>query len=282
MSSVAELLQWAQLALQESSDSADIDASYLICASLECSRSYLYTWPDAQISDKQEAKFRGFVARRQQGEPVAYICKERGFWNQDLTVTSDVLIPRPATEALVEVALQRAPKHCVDVLDMGTGSGAIACALASERQEWAILALDKSAKALLVAIENQQRLTLANLQLIQSDWFTAVAGQCFDVIVSNPPYIDADDEHLQKGDLRFEPQTALVAADRGLADLQHIIGLAPNFLHDGGLLALEHGYQQASDVASLLRERGFSDVQLQHDLEGQPRVSSAIWVNAII
>jgi release factor glutamine methyltransferase len=213
------------------------------------------------------------LKRRLTGEPLAYITGRWWFWDLELEVAPCTLIPRPDTELLVEHALSLILPSAAKVLDLGTGTGAIVLSLAKAMPQWQLVAVDFNAEAVALAQRNQQRLQLFNCQIVQSDWFSAVAGQRFDLIVSNPPYIDAQDPHLQQGDVKFEPLSALVAPAAGLADLQHICQQAPFYLTQGGWLWLEHGYQQADAVQQLLRDAGFVDVCSYKDYAGQWRIS---------
>ena len=258
-------------------DSAVRDAEILLAHCLGKSRTWLYTWPDATVSEVCAQQFRGLVKRRTMGEPVAYLTGHREFWSLDLAVTTSTLIPRPETETLVEWALQLSPPERAYVADLGTGTGAIALALATERPTWRVTAVDRSDAALAVALENVQRCGLNNVNLAQSDWFTALAGQAFDLVVSNPPYVEEDDEHLAQGDVRFEPRVALVAGKAGLGDITRIVDQAPDFLRPGGWLLLEHGYRQGHEVCALLQQRGFEAVATRPDLAGQDRVSGGRW-----
>lgn len=226
--------------------------------------------PDAA----QAALFDSLVQRRLAGEPVAYILGVREFYGLEFKVTPDVLIPRPDTETLVEAALERIALHqpC-RVLDLGTGSGTIAVAIAHHRPSAQVTAVDASPAALAVAGENAARLAPGNLRLLQSDWFSAVKEEWFDLIVSNPPYINADDPHLRQGDLRFEPPGALASGRDGLDDIRRIVAVAPQYLAPGGWLLLEHGYDQAGRVADVLRATGLGDVQSRQDIAGIARVT---------
>lgn len=213
------------------------------------------------------------LKRRLTGEPLAYITGRWWFWDLELEVAPCTLIPRPDTELLVEQALSLHLPASARVLDLGTGTGAIALALAKAKPLWQLVAVDYNREAVALAQRNQQRLQLMNCQILQSDWFQAVKGQRFDLILSNPPYIDALDPHLQQGDVKFEPLSALVSPAAGLADLQHICQQAPAFLNQGGWLWLEHGYQQAEAVQQLLQEAGLVEVQSKRDYAGQWRIS---------
>ena len=254
-------------------ESAQIDAELLLAHTLGCSRTHLYTWPDQVLSPSQIAFFESLLERRVLGEPVAYIIGEREFWSLPLKVNRHVLIPRPETELLVELALSLADASPHRVADLGTGSGAIALALASERAQWDIVATDLSADALAVASENAQRLHLTHVRFHQGAWCDALPTGSFDLLLSNPPYIAPHDVHLQQGDLRFEPASALSAPDSGLADLRTLIEQAPAHLKPGGWLLLEHGYDQGQAVRNLFSDRGYTEVKTLQDINGTDRVS---------
>ena len=221
--------------------------------------------------------------RRVDGEPVAYLIGEQGFWTLNLKVTPATLIPRPETELLVESVLANAQATHAQVadlklLDLGTGSGAIALALASEQPGWQVTAVDYSQEALVVAQDNGRNHKLSNVNFLRSDWFSALAvSQKFDVIVSNPPYIDERDPHLSQGDVRFEPSTALVAPNNGLADIETIARSAPKFLNANGWLLFEHGYDQGDAAVSLLQQLGFRNVRCVQDFGGRDRVTQGQW-----
>ena len=217
------------------------------------------------------------LVRRCQGEPLAYITGRWWFWDLELEVAPCTLIPRPDTELLVEQALELTMPLLMRVLDLGTGTGAIALSLAKARPQWQVTAVDYSEDAVALALRNCQRLGLNNCSVQQSDWFSKLAGQKFQLIVSNPPYIDAADQNLQQGDVRFEPRSALVAPANGLADLAVICQQAPEYLDENGWIWLEHGYQQAEAVQDLLRQAGFSLVQSRRDYAGQWRITGGCW-----
>ncbi|MGE8042615.1 peptide chain release factor N(5)-glutamine methyltransferase [Pseudomonas monteilii] len=270
MTIIASLLRGAQL---PDSPTERLDAELLLAHALGKSRSYLHTWPERIVPNEAAQAFADYLARRRAGEPIAYILGQQGFWKLDLEVAPHTLIPRPETELLVEAALQRLPAGPARVLDLGTGTGAIALALASERPACQVMAVDRVEAAVALAERNRQRLRLDNVHILASHWFEALADQCFDVILSNPPYIASADPHLAAGDVRFEPSSALVAGPDGLDDLRTIITQAPAHLSPGGWLLLEHGFDQAEAVRELLVRQGFGDVASVADLAGHPRIS---------
>tara|TARA_R110002012_G_scaffold286734_2_gene478414 strand:- start:7352 stop:8185 length:834 start_codon:yes stop_codon:yes gene_type:complete len=271
---VAELLAQANL---PDSESPVLDAELLLCHVLGKGRSYLRTWPEAQPSAEQVERFWVLLARRRTGEPVAYLLGERGFWSLDLQVSPATLIPRADTERLVELGLELGPTGVAQVLDLGTGTGAIALALAAERGDWQLTGSDRVPDAVALAQSNAERLQLSNTRFLLSNWFSALQGQCFDLILSNPPYIAADDPHLAQGDVRFEPRSALVSGADGLDDIRLLVAAAPDHLKQGGWFLLEHGWQQSAAVQALLVERGFVDVDSWTDLAGHPRVTGGCW-----
>ncbi len=255
------------------SDTVQVDAELLLAAALGKSRTYLYTWPEQVLSPAERSYFESVLERRVMGEPVAYILGTRDFWTLTLRVNRHVLIPRPETELLVETALALIASPEARIADLGTGSGSIALALASERPAWEIVATDMSASALSVASDNASVLNIANVEFRQGSWCEALPPQRFDLIASNPPYIDSADAHLTQGDLRFEPRSALVAADDGLADIRALCAQAQDYLKPGGWLLLEHGWTQGQAVAALMQSSGLASVQTIKDLNGNDRVT---------
>ena len=270
MTIIASLLRGAQL---PDSPTARLDIELLLAAAIGKSRSYLHTWPERIVSSEAALTFASYLQRRSAGEPVAYILGQQGFWKLDLEVAPHTLIPRPDTELLVEVALVLLPATPLQVLDLGTGSGAIALALASERPAWQVTAVDRVPEAVALAERNRQRLQLDNVTVRASHWFDALHAQRFGLIISNPPYIADQDPHLVAGDVRFEPSSALVAGSDGLDDLRHIIDQAPQHLLPGGWLLLEHGYDQAAAVRELLARQAFEQIESRVDLGGHERIS---------
>ena len=258
-------------------DSARRDTEILLCHCLGKSRAWLYTWPEKGVARDCARDFEKLLAQRREGVPVAYLTGEREFWSLQLAVSDATLIPRPETETLVSWALELALPNAASVLDLGTGSGAIALALASERSHWRVTALDVSQEALQVARGNAVRTRLTSVHFVQSDWYQAVTGQRFNALLANPPYIDGDDPHLALGDVRFEPRSALVSSDSGLEDLGRLVTGAPDQLLDGGWLLLEHGFEQANAVCAMLHDAGFSQVSTRRDMSGQQRITGGRW-----
>lgn len=257
------------------------DANLLLQAVTKRSKSAIFAFGETELTESENAQLNTLLARRVQGEPMAYILGEKEFWSLTLKTSPHTLIPRPDTECLVEQALNWANKRLktqahLQILDLGTGTGAIALALAHELGEKAhIIGVDFKAEAVALAQENQANLGLHNVAFLQSNWFSALENRSFDLIVSNPPYIDTEDSHLNEGDVRFEPLTALVADNQGLSDLAHIICHAPAYLNAKGALFLEHGWQQANAVQSLFRENSWVEIQSMQDYGGQDRITKA-------
>lgn len=256
---------------------ARLEARVLAAHTWQVDRAWLIAHGADTPSDAQTAQFQALLSRRLAGEPVAYLIGTREFYGRPFQVTPDVLIPRPDTELLVELALARIPPdQAVEVLDLGTGSGCIAITLALERPRARVTAVDRSAAALAIARRNAGILG-ARVDLLRSDWFDALGGRRFGLIVGNPPYIAAADPHLANGDVRFEPPTALASGVDGLDDLRGLTAAARAHLKPGGVLLLEHGYDQAEAVQSLLRQHGFRNVRSWADLAGILRVSGGEW-----
>lgn len=253
---------------------ARLEAQILLCHALGVSRAWLISHDRDVLTDAAGKVCSDLLARRLAGEPIAYIVGEREFFGLAFKTTPAVLIPRPETELLVELALARLPENqpCT-VLDLGTGSGAIAISIAKNRQQAAVTAVDQSAEALAVARENAVRLDAPNLRFLHSDWFGALGGETFDLIVSNPPYVEAADPHLQRGDVRFEPLSALASGADGLDDIRRIAAAAPLHLKPGGWLLFEHGFSQGESCRRILRQQGFLQVETIRDLARLERVS---------
>lgn len=283
MSTLRELLARARAALAGEVDDPLLDAQVLLAHVLGRDRSWLYAWPEHAPSTAQAAAFEALLQARLNGAPVAHLTGEREFWSIALQVTPQTLIPRPETEQLVEIALARDLPAGARILDLGTGSGAIALVVARERPDWDVTAVDRSPEALAVARGNADRLHLDNVRFLRSDWFADLpGGPGYDLILGNPPYIAADDPHLSIGDVRFEPAGALVAGNDGLEDLFHLIDTAPRHLAAGGSLWLEHGCQQGPAVAQRLQQRGFVAIATHQDFAGHPRHSGGYWPMAAV
>ncbi len=273
---IKSVLQKAQKKLIEISNSPALDAELLLAFCIDKNRSYLFTWPDNIINEIQLAHFNDLIEKRLTDYPVAYLLGTKAFWTLDLLVTPDVLIPRPETELLVEIALQKISKiNTPRILDLGTGSGAIALALASERPNAKITACDYSSKALKVAKENARNNALEKqLTFIESDWFSNISDNEYDLIVSNPPYIAADDPHL-KQTIRHEPQQALVANNEGMKDIETIIIDSKKYLKKGNWLMIEHGYNQKEQTLALFSQHGYVEALNYQDIAQNPRLTIA-------
>ncbi|EKT62488.1 peptide chain release factor N(5)-glutamine methyltransferase [Providencia burhodogranariea] len=275
--------EWVNLAIARlsTSDSAKRDAEILLQHITGQSRTFIFAFAETKLKVPEISALELLLQRREQGEPIAYLIGEREFWSLPLFVSPATLIPRPDTECLVEQALARLPKKACQILDLGTGTGAIALALASECPESAIIGVDFNPDAVSLAKRNQQRLAIKNVQFLQSDWFTSLSTKQFDMIVSNPPYIDENDYHLQQGDVRFEPLTALVADNQGLSDLAHIVSGAKTHLKGQGWLLVEHGWQQGAAVRELFKQCGYSNVETCQDYGGRDRISLGQWDDSV-
>ncbi|WP_111655956.1 peptide chain release factor N(5)-glutamine methyltransferase [Isoalcanivorax indicus] len=274
--SVGELLRAARQRLDGHSPTADIDARVLMAHCLRKPASFLFTWPEHIPTDSEARQFQEWVARRVVGEPVAYLIGRREFYGHEFLVSPDTLIPRPDTELLVDTVLEGlAADAPLRVADLGTGTGAIAISLALARPAWQLVAVDTSTAILDLVERNRQRLGAGNVQPLQSNWCSQLPGP-LDAVVSNPPYIPDDDPHLGEGDVRYEPRTALAAGSDGLADIRVITVQSRQRLRPGGLLALEHGYDQGEAVQQILRDAGFVRIETRRDLAGHDRVTLGI------
>jgi len=273
----ATLLEEAVGRLAAHGATARLEAELLLAHCLGTRRERVKSHPEEARDAAEVERYRALVVRRAAGEPLAYIVGFKDFWTLRLAVNSAVLVPRPETELLVERALALGPPAVAAVADLGTGSGAVALALASERPAWRIVATDLSERALECARHNATMLGAANVELIAGSWFTPLAGRAFDLILSNPPYVGADDPALQARELRHEPQLALSPGADALAAIAAIVRDAPEHLHRGGWLLLEHGAAQAAAVARVLVARGFTHVRSHRDLAGHERMTEACW-----
>ena len=276
--SVKNLVAQAAAQLADHSPSPELDAEVLLCRCLRKPRSYLRAWPEQTVAADINQAFQALIAQRQQGLPIAYLTGSREFWSRDFYVNQHVLIPRPDTELLIELSLQQLPvDRAAKIIDLGVGSGIVAITLAAERPHAQVIGVDKDRQAIAVAEKNAAQWQTANLRLLVSDWFTAVPDTDFDLIVSNPPYIAAEDQHLQQGDVRFEPRSALISPENGLQDIRLIAEQARNHLKPGGRLLIEHGYDQPQAVQTIFSAFNYQAIATHSDLSGQPRVTSGLW-----
>jgi len=272
MARVDDLLRAAGEDLAAVSDTARLDAELLLARVLTCNHAWLYTWPEYEPETADEQRFRELVAERARGVPVAYLLGMREFFDHRFRVTPDTLIPRPDTELLVEVTLEMFAHQQITVADLGTGCGAVGISLALARPGWRVIVTDIEEPVLDLARENARRLAARNVLVQGSDWFDEVDGP-LDAVVSNPPYVPDADPHLDSGDVRHEPRTALAAGADGLDAIRAIIGIAPERLAPGGWLALEHGHDQGAAVRALMEQAGLTDIATRRDLAGQERVT---------
>lgn len=274
--------QWLKQAIERlrESESPRRDAEILLGHITGKTRTFIMAFDETVLTSAERAPLDTLLARRERGEPIAHLVGMREFWSLPLAVSPVTLIPRPDTECLVEQALARLPEEPCEILDLGTGTGAIALAIASERPDCRVTAVDFIADAVALAQQNAQTLGIDNVTILQSDWFSALAGRQFAMIVSNPPYIDEQDPHLSQGDVRFEPKTALVAADEGLADLAQIIHDGRLALLSGGVMLLEHGWTQGDAVRQLFTDAGYLQAQTCKDYGNNDRLTLAIWPGA--
>jgi release factor glutamine methyltransferase len=269
-------LKEATQLLQQGSVTPQLDAEILLCKALKKDRTYLRAWPELELNQQLIEEFKQLISLRQQGHPIAYLIGAKEFWSREFILTPDVLIPRPETELLVELGLNLTPKDkpC-KIIDLGTGSGIIAITLAAEKPNAEITATDFSPAALGVAKRNAAKHKIHNIRFYRSHWFEAIPPGKFDLILSNPPYVAAYDPHLDEGDLRFEPTTALISGSNGLADIKTIAESARLRLGYGGYLLFEHGYNQQDAVQKLLQSLTFCNIETHVDLAGNPRVTVA-------
>lgn len=272
-----EIRSWLKAACARlcGGESPKRDAEVLLSFVTGKSRSWLMAFDETPLTAAQLAQLDALLARRADGEPVAHLTGEREFWSLPLTVSPVTLIPRPDTEILVEQALAHLPDTAVDILDLGTGTGAVALAIASERPDCRIIGVDRVEAAVQLAQHNAQKLHISNVTFLTSNWFSALGNNKFALIVSNPPYIDAADVHLQQGDVRFEPLSALVAEEQGLADIRHIAQAARHYLLPQGAIMLEHGWQQGAAVRNILTAHDYQAVKTCQDYAGHDRVTLA-------
>lgn len=276
--SIQTLLKNSVTRLSQTSDTPHLDAEVLLCHCLSKNRSYLRAWPEHHPSEVQSLQFWTLIEQRCLGEPIAYLTGQREFWSRAFMVSPAVLIPRPDTELLIELSLQHLPSNqACKIIDLGTGSGILAITLAAERPLADVIATDISTSALNIAKKNAQQLAVGNLRFLISDWFDTVTESNFDLVISNPPYIAADDPHLQQGDVRFEPESALISHEEGLKDIRLLAEQARNHLKPNGRLLIEHGYNQQTQVQAILQSFNYRQIQTHPDLSGNPRVTSGIW-----
>lgn len=276
--SIAALLSWAVQTIQSSDPtitSAVLDSKILLSHCLERDITYLHTWPEKEPQVCQLKQFKHLVQQRCLGHPVAHLVGYRDFWTLRLNVSNATLIPRPETELLVECALQLDLPQDAKVLDLGTGTGAIALALASEKTAWQVTGVDKSHDAVVLANDNRKLNQLVNAKFVQSDWFSNVTLQKFDLIVSNPPYVEIKSPYLLQGDVRFEPLSALTSGADGLEDIRYIIDNARTYLASSAWLVIEHGFEQREEIISIFESYAYVEVQSLEDFNGLPRVTMA-------
>jgi release factor glutamine methyltransferase len=275
VTTINQTLTDARNQLQPFSPSPAVDASVLLSHVLGCSQSHLIAWPDKELTRQQLLDFNKLLQQRINGEPVAYLTGKKEFWSLSLKVTHAVLIPRPETETLVEFVLENfSAATRLKIADLGTGSGAIACALAVERPQWSILATDVSAAALDVARLNASAHNLQNIHFAHGAWFNALTDDDYDLIISNPPYIAADDIHLAEGDVRFEPSAALTSGADGMDAITQLTRQSGDYLADDGWLVVEHGYDQQQLVHDSFSNAGFTEITQRADLAGLPRITA--------
>lgn len=276
--SIQCLLATASEQLAGTSDTPLLDAEVLLCHCLKKTRAFLRAWPEHSPDQPQLTDFQQLIDQRNLGMPVAYLTGQREFWSRPFKVSPDVLIPRPDSELLIELSLALlAPNKPGKIIDLGTGSGILAITLAAERPSIQAIATDFSPAALAIAGQNAQQLEVDNVYFIQSNWFDAINEHDFDLVISNPPYIADNDPHLRQGDVRFEPNHALVSDENGLQDIRLIAEQARQHLRSSGRLLIEHGYHQQTDVQAIFNTLNYQQVTTHRDLSGNPRVTSGLW-----
>ena len=272
---IKQALQQASQNLAESSPSAKIDAQILLNHILQCNTAHLLAWPEKKLNEEQISSYQQLIQQRQQGLPVAYLTGLREFWSLNFSVNNSTLIPRPETETLIEFILDKfSNRKEIKLLDMGTGTGAIAITIATEKPGWNIFASELSADALNLARHNSNSHQTNNISFVQSNWFTNIKQSDFDIIVSNPPYIANDDPHLLAGDVRFEPQSALSAGAAGMDDIEHLCRHAKKHLKKNAWLIIEHGYNQKRLVSDCFAKNGFTQIEQKQDLSGHIRMTA--------
>ena len=266
--------------LRAVSESWRLESEILLADALKSNREALFAWPAQELSRQQADAYQHMMQRRERGEPIAYITGKQAFWDFELKVNPQVLIPRPETELLVETAikfLEPNSSAALRLVDLGTGSGAIALALARHSKHWRVTAVDISPQALALAAENARLLQVENIEFCEASWCDGLDARAYDLVAANPPYVAVGDQHLQQGDLRFEPPIALAAKDSGLSHLQEIVKSCRQVLKKEAWLLLEHGFDQKLAVANLLRDAGYSNISCAQDLAGLDRLTSAQW-----
>lgn len=271
-STIEQCLEWAKARL-EGSESPGLDSRLLLCHCLGCTQTYLMTWSDKIVSENDRTRFETLIEQRREGHPVAHLLGYREFWTLKLAVDPSTLIPRPETELLVEKALSLDLPKTARVLDLGTGTGAIALALASERPDWLVTGVEFQPQAVELACSNGAANQLSQVEFVQSDWFSGVQGQTYDLIVSNPPYVEQNSVYLSQGDVRFEPRSALTAGEDGLDDIRRICSDAKTFLEPDGWIVFEHGNTQGQAVQQILIQSGLDHVETLLDLNQHPRIT---------
>lgn len=272
---IQQALQYGEQQLAKTSPSAALDAQVLLSYVLQCNSAYLFTWPEKNLENKPLEKYQALIQQRQHGTPVAHLTGQREFWSLNLNVNDSTLIPRPETETLIEFILKKfSNEKNLKLLDIGTGTGAIAIALATEKPRWNISACDISEQAIQLAKKNSKQHHTDNISFIQSDWFSNINDKDFNVIVSNPPYIANDDIHLSQGDVRFEPKNALTSGETGMDDIEYLCLHAKQYLLNPGYLIVEHGYDQEQAVSECFTKNNYIDIEQRQDLSGHTRMTS--------